>query len=150
MPIDIKTPIRNIIAAGVNELVEEVDNLIAICTDPEVEGQLSDAASALAYARYEIEKLKEKDAELVKQHENMSVLDTYCAMVQGAREPEKTEWFPWTIKPVRMGWYEYRGPALAPCRLLWNGTYWEYEAPFGTAQLAEDDGDEWRGLAKGD
>jgi hypothetical protein len=62
---------------------------------------------------------------------------------------ELTQWFPWRIRPVRTGEYEYRGYlAEDGIRLFWNGRQWGYTLHGLWIHWAEAEGDSWRGLAK--
>jgi hypothetical protein len=62
---------------------------------------------------------------------------------------KRTPWFS-VIKqpPVRHGWYEYRGPGMDMTRARWNGQFFETTDGANWWHLAEDDGDQWRGLAQ--
>ncbi len=62
---------------------------------------------------------------------------------------ERTPWFPVSIKPVRDGWYEYRGWQLGTgLRARWNGTFFETWDGVNYWHLADCAGDEWRGLTR--
>jgi hypothetical protein len=66
-----------------------------------------------------------------------------------SKKQKLTPWFSWRVRPVREGEYEYRGFQLNDgTRLIWNGTQWGYTALGLWFQMAEADGDQWRGLAK--
>lgn len=68
----------------------------------------------------------------------------------------RTGWYPWRTRPVRVGWYELRGPTVdSGMPMFWNGDHWGYWAD-GCITCAngrhwvlwaDDEGDEWRGLA---
>ena len=61
-----------------------------------------------------------------------------------------TEWFSWPSKPARFGYYEFRGLTYAePVKMLFNGCTFGWLDP-GDGKwipLADDQSDEWRGLA---
>lgn len=69
---------------------------------------------------------------------------------------DRTPWYPWGIWPVRVGWYEMRGPCMdAGMPMFWNGDqfgYWMPHPGYDGQRLwvhwADDERDEWRGLAK--
>lgn len=125
------------LSAAITPIRERVYALGRTCEFLSVEKHIHDAYNALEDARIET-------ACLIREEEQKEVVKP---------EPELTEWIPVQIKPVHVGWYEYCGPHMDLCMLYWNGSQWGYKAPFGWTQFAEDDGDEWRGLAapaKGD
>src|SRR5690606_17418039 len=67
----------------------------------------------------------------------------------GERGMKRTEWYPIRVKPVRVGWYEYRGWQLGPSmRARWNGTYFETWDGVNFCHLADCAGDQWRGLTR--
>ena len=57
-----------------------------------------------------------------------------------------TPWYPWSIKPVREGYYEYRGWQWDGSRMYWNGNQWGYWQGENWVHMAEIFTDEWRGL----
>lgn len=63
-----------------------------------------------------------------------------------------TGWYPMSINPVRVGWYELRfwifqrGEFSGPCRRYWDGRRWSYETHGQRAIVITID-DEWRGRA---
>lgn len=60
---------------------------------------------------------------------------------------KRTPWYPIRIKPVRVGWYEYRGWQLGTgLRARWNGTFFETWDGVNFWHLGDCAGDEWRGL----
>jgi hypothetical protein len=71
---------------------------------------------------------------------------------------KKTEWFPATIKPTRVGIYEvyrpifeYEGASISPSHMLrWTGSRWEYAYRLGMSDDGDvagmSGGDRWRGL----
>lgn len=69
---------------------------------------------------------------------------------------KRTPWYPWGIWPVRVGWYEMRGSCLDEgTPMFWNGDqfgYWMPHPGYSGQRLwvhwADDERDEWRGLAK--
>lgn len=63
---------------------------------------------------------------------------------------KRTPWFPARkIKPVREGWYEYRGWQLPPSmRARWNGAFFEIWDGATYWHLADSGGDQWRGLTR--
>ncbi len=60
----------------------------------------------------------------------------------------RTLWFRWSVRPVRAGWYEYRGQALVEGSRYWNGSEWGTWSGRDWWQLSADEGDEWRGLTE--
>ena len=58
-----------------------------------------------------------------------------------------TPWFPVKTPPARVGEYDYRGPGLDECRLLWNGYCFGHYLGSNWVHMADSDGDKWRGLA---
>ena len=68
---------------------------------------------------------------------------------------ERSPWFPWPTRPVHVGWYEMRGPSLdSGTPMFWNGAQWGYWMPHPASNghlwvhWADDEKDEWRGLAE--
>jgi hypothetical protein len=70
---------------------------------------------------------------------------------------KRTPWYPWGIWPVRVGWYEMRGPCLdAGTQMFWNGQQFGYWIPHPNCTMcsqmwvhwADDERDEWRGLKR--
>lgn len=68
-----------------------------------------------------------------------------------------TEWFPAHIDPVRIGIYEVQreytdGSQMAPHRLRWTGSAWEYCSRIFLARNGDyasmTGGDYWRGLTR--
>ncbi len=63
-------------------------------------------------------------------------------------KPTLTPWFPATVKPVRVGWYEYTGWGLGaryPDRRFWTGKGWRFSWELRSHLGLPDD--QWRGLA---
>lgn len=71
----------------------------------------------------------------------------------------KTKWYPASLKPVRVGYYEtmryevaYEAEGLH--KLYWNGTHWEYAYNVyfcrkgDYACMIASAGDKWRGLTE--
>jgi len=61
-----------------------------------------------------------------------------------------TDWFQYPVKPVRRGYYEFRGWCYtAIVKMYFNGHTFGWHDPSDGmwVELADDDGDEWRGLA---
>jgi hypothetical protein len=68
---------------------------------------------------------------------------------------KRTPWFLWPTRPVRVGWYEMRGYCLDEgTPMFWNGSQWGYWMPHPASDThlwchwADDERDEWRGLAE--
>jgi hypothetical protein len=62
--------------------------------------------------------------------------------------PKLTPWYPATVKPVRVGWYEYTGWGLSVRffdRRYWTGKGWRFS--WERRSYSGLQGDEWRGLA---
>lgn len=60
-----------------------------------------------------------------------------------------TKWFPVSVKPVREGWYEYRGVSLrVGHRRRWTGGHWTLYSLHTPYPCVPVSGDEWRGLAQ--
>lgn len=74
---------------------------------------------------------------------------------EGVMKSERTPWFKWPTRPVRVGWYEMQGYCLdVGTPMFWNGSQWGYWMPHPASNdhlwchWADDERDEWRGLAK--
>lgn len=64
-------------------------------------------------------------------------------------EPIHTPWFRWPARPVREGWYEFRGLFLADRTMMyWNGHQFGYWHGKNWIYLADDNDAAWRGLTK--
>ena len=61
---------------------------------------------------------------------------------------ELTDWFPADVRPVRAGWYDYRGPGWEQSRIFWTGGCFGYWIGPNFVTLCSDIGDQWRGLRK--
>lgn len=62
---------------------------------------------------------------------------------------KKTGWFRWPAKPARVGLYEFRGLTYdTPVLMMFNGRSFGWPDPGDGLwiDLADDRGDEWRGL----
>ena len=64
-----------------------------------------------------------------------------------------TRWFPESLPPARVGWYEVRGCCFIGKLRLWDGYGWRWDGSNGnsmtktTKQAAFGGSDKWRGLA---
>jgi hypothetical protein len=60
-----------------------------------------------------------------------------------------TPWFRWPVRPVRQGWYDFRGFMVEDMRYYWDGKQWgEWDRGGHWVHLADCATDEWRGLTK--
>jgi hypothetical protein len=63
---------------------------------------------------------------------------------------ELTPWFPTSVKPARIGFYDVRERGvLLSWRRWWDGSIWRINSPDAmSSSINTMDGIEWRGLAK--
>lgn len=59
---------------------------------------------------------------------------------------KRTPWYPIRVKPVRVGWYEYKYDELIGfTEARWDGHAWHFEDDSVLIPLL---GDKWRGLTR--